>query len=70
MYTQIRSSGWIAYLKSEAVPLILSLAIAEFFYKFHSFLLECVAFLVTWYVMSAAYNIILSALYGSPRMPR
>ena len=26
---------------------------AEFFYKFHSFTLECIAFLVTWYVLDA-----------------
>ena len=27
--------------------------IAEFLYKFHSFTLECIAFLVTWYVLDA-----------------
>jgi len=30
-----------------------SFAIAEFFYKFHSFTLECIAFLLTWYVLDA-----------------
>lgn len=36
----------------EQVPaLTLSILIAELFYKFHSFTLECLAFLVTWYVM-------------------
>jgi len=29
-----------------------SMVIAEFFYKFHSFTLECVAFLATWYALS------------------
>ena len=29
---------------------IVAFATAEFFYKFHSFTLECIAFLVTWYV--------------------
>ena len=28
-----------------------SLSIAELFYKFHSFTLECLAFLATWYVL-------------------
>lgn len=28
-----------------------SLFIAELFYKFHSFTLECLAFLATWYVL-------------------
>ena len=31
--------------------LVAALLIAEFFYKFHSFTLECVAFLVTWSVL-------------------
>jgi len=29
----------------------ISIVIAELFYKFHSFTLECVAFLATWYVV-------------------
>ena len=32
---------------------LVALAIAELFYKFHSFLLETGAFLVTWYVLGA-----------------
>lgn len=36
------------------LPLImLSMFISELFYKFHSFTLECVAFLVTWFVLDA-----------------
>jgi hypothetical protein len=34
----------------------LSFLIAEFFYKFGSFALECVAFLATWYVLDAAIH--------------
>ena len=34
-----------------APPLGASLVIAELFFKFQSFSLECVAFLVTWYVL-------------------
>jgi len=30
-----------------------SLLIAELFYKFHSFTLECLAFLATWYALDA-----------------
>lgn len=30
-----------------------SLIIAEFFYKFHSFSMECIAFLFTWFVIDA-----------------
>jgi hypothetical protein len=31
--------------------LVLSMAIAEFCYKFRSFILECIAFLATWYAL-------------------
>ena len=34
----------------EGVVLLIAFVIAEFFYKFHSFTLETVAFLATWYV--------------------
>jgi hypothetical protein len=34
---------------------LISLGIAEFFYKFHSFLLETGAFLVTWFALGALY---------------
>lgn len=34
----------------------LSFLIAELFYKFHSFTLECGAFLVTWYVFDAGLH--------------
>jgi hypothetical protein len=36
-------------LLTEAPGLLLSLAVAERFYKFHSFTLECAAFLATWW---------------------
>ena len=36
-------------------PLIVAFATAEVFYKFHSFTLECGAFLVTWRVLDWAY---------------
>ena len=38
----------------EQVPaLVLAWVIAELFYKFHSFTLECAAFLATWFVFDA-----------------
>jgi hypothetical protein len=43
----------------EQVPAIAtSLFIAELFYKFHSFSLECIAFLATWYVVDAAIGVL------------
>jgi hypothetical protein len=37
----------------EAPSFALSLGVAEFCYKFHSFTLECLAFLATWFVVSS-----------------
>jgi hypothetical protein len=36
---------------AQGTGLVLSLVIAELFYKFHSFTLEALAFLATWYVL-------------------
>ncbi len=41
----------IAY--EQAPVLASSWVIAELFYKFHSFTLECAAFLATWFVLDA-----------------
>jgi hypothetical protein len=51
MYTLI-SSITTRQLVFEQLPALgISLFIAEWFYKFHSFTLECLAFLATWYVV-------------------
>jgi hypothetical protein len=61
MYTLI-SSLPVRQLVSEQLPALgIALVIAEMFYKFHSFTLECVAFLATWYVADAARNFFKSA---------
>lgn len=45
----------IRQLASEQLPAIAGAwLIAEFFYKFHSFSLECLAFLATWAVFDGA----------------
>ncbi len=53
MYTLIRLSPLRQLLLRQAPALGASLFVAELFYKFHSFSLECVAFLGTWYVLDA-----------------
>jgi hypothetical protein len=40
----------------EAPSLFVSLVVAELFYKFHSFTLECGAFLITWCAVGAAFR--------------
>jgi hypothetical protein len=56
MYTLLRSLGRGWLVVEQFGVLLASLAIAEMFYKFHSFTLECVAFLATWYVLDLIVN--------------
>jgi hypothetical protein len=41
---------------------VIAIVIAELFYKFHSFTLEVVAFLVTWYVIDVVVAVPYRAL--------
>ena len=54
MYTLLRSLPLSTLLSTQAPTLFASFVIAELFYKFHSFTLECLAFLATWFVLDAA----------------
>jgi hypothetical protein len=58
MYTLIRSLSLKSLLLEQLPALLLSLLVAESFYKFHSFLLECICFLVTWFVLDALIQFI------------
>lgn len=53
MYTLLRSVSLRSLLVTQAPALLASFVIAEYFYKFHSFTLECLAFLATWLVIDA-----------------
>jgi hypothetical protein len=53
----------------EAVPLASALVLAELLYKFHSFTLEAVAFLATWFVLSALASWIRDRTGPSGRRP-
>jgi hypothetical protein len=50
MYTLIRTLPTRELFWKQFFAFAISLVIAELFYKFHSFTLECIAFLLTWYV--------------------
>ena len=52
MYTLLRNGQLRRQLLPEGGSLMVSLFIAEIFYKFHSFTLECLGFLATWFVAS------------------
>ena len=49
MYTLIKMMPIRQFLLEQVPALGASLVIAERFYKFHSFTLECIAFLATWF---------------------
>lgn len=53
MFTLFRSVPLTTLLATQAPALMISFLIAELFYKFKSFTLECLAFLVTWFVIDA-----------------
>jgi hypothetical protein len=63
VYTLVRDWPVREMLKQQAPSLGVAFAIASVFYRFHSFALECVAFLATWYVLDAA----LAAVRRLPR---
>lgn len=51
MYTLFRSLPLRRLIIEQGFAFGLAFLIAETFYKFHSFTLECLAFLVTWFVL-------------------
>jgi hypothetical protein len=50
MYTLFRLLPWRHLLAQQLPVLLAAWLVAETFYKFRSFTLECAAFLVTWFV--------------------
>ena len=58
MFTLLKSLRSPQVYLSEPVSFIAALVIAELFYKFHSFLLETGAFLLTWFVLGAIVHTI------------
>lgn len=54
MYELFRSMTSRVFAAKELPAFLLALAIAEVAYKFKSFLLEALAFVATWFVLSAA----------------
>jgi hypothetical protein len=58
MFSLIKDLGVRVATKQEAVPFLIAFAIAEFFFKFKSFALECLAFLVVWCVLSFLQSLV------------
>ncbi|KPJ93421.1 MAG: hypothetical protein AMJ55_08010 [Gammaproteobacteria bacterium SG8_15] len=53
MYQLLRQIPAQQLLLRQLPSFLVAFLIAEMFYKFHSFTLECAAFLVTWFVIDA-----------------
>lgn len=58
MYQLLTAVSRTQLFARQAPVLLGSLAIAEVFYKFHSFTLECIGFLATWFVLDAAAQLV------------
>ena len=69
MYTLIRSVPISNLLAMQAPALLASFIIAEVFYKFHSFTLETLAFLATWFVIDAVLSVGRNLLFGNKSAP-
>lgn len=63
MYTLLKQPRTKAEWAIETSTFIAALVLAEVVYKFHSFSLECLAFLATWTVASRLVTVI----YHQPR---
>ena len=58
MFELMRSSSLRQLLSRQAPVLAASLIVAEMFYKFGSFTLECLGFLATWLVLDALVSLV------------
>ena len=66
MFTLFKEVGFKRCMTEELPYLTVAFLTAEFFYKFHSFSLECLAFLGTWGVLSGIGAFVLSS-FRSPK---
>lgn len=62
MYTFMRGLRNRRVALTEVPALVASVVIAEAFYKFHSFSLECLAFSATWFVLGGIASLAVSLL--------
>jgi hypothetical protein len=70
MYTLLRLLP-VKRLAYEQVPaLTFAWIIAELFFKFHSFTLECAAFLATWFILDALIQRVVRPLFTRQEVRR
>ncbi len=64
MYALLRSVPASQLAVQQLPSFVISLVIAEMFYKLGSFSLECVAFLATWFVIDFVWQTLLGRRRG------
>ena len=69
MFTFLKSISSKQFLTEEVPTLGLSILIAELFFKFHSFTLECAAFLCAWTILGAARKFLSTIFKRRPVIP-
>ena len=69
MFELIRSSSSRELFTRHMPGLLIAFVIAEMFYKWGSFSLECLGFLATWFVVDAIFAVI-AAKTGRDRAPQ
>lgn len=58
MYTLIRSITTRSIAFQQLLSFAIAFGVAELFYKFHSFVLETLAFLATWFVLDFVFDVV------------
>ena len=61
MHSLLQAQGLRQSLIRELPAGVSALLLAEFYYKFHSFTLECLAFLATWFVFGWILSLVAPA---------
>ena len=69
MYSLIQSNSLRALLVQQLPVFLVSMFIANTFYVFHSFLLESIAFLATWFVLDWGYQMVRRAVADDKKAP-
>ena len=70
MFALVHSMAFRRLLLEQLPALVASFLIAELLYKFHSFTLECAAFLATWYALDGALGFLRGWLRGRAATPQ
>ena len=70
MYTLLRLLPIERLVYEQAPTLILAWILAELFFKFHSFTLECAAFLATWFLLDGLTQSLVRPLFSRSEKER